>query len=70
MRKQYLRFCFQTRLGLTRSTTTTTTTRIDTDAQNRQNATGADDDGDGDDDVGERGEDDGRRWTTRGEDGG
>ena len=66
MRKQYLRFCFQTRLGLTRSTTTT---RIDIDAQNRQNATGADDDGDADDDVGERGEDDGRRWTTR-EDGG
>ena len=36
----------------------------------RQNATGADGDADGDDDVGERGEDDGRRWTTRGEDGG
>ena len=36
----------------------------------RQNATGADGDADADDDVGERGEDDGRRWTTRGEDGG
>ena len=69
MRKQYLRFCFQTRLGLTRATTTTTT-RIDIVAQTRQNATGADGDADGDDDVGERGENDGRRWTTRGEDGG
>ena len=36
----------------------------------RQNATGADGDADADADVGERGEDDGRRWTTRGEDGG
>ena len=70
MRKQYLRFCFQTRLGLTRSTTTTRIDAKGSTRRARQNATGADDDGDGDDDVGERGENDGRRWTTRGEDGG